>query len=775
MTSLMAARARVVDNGALQGSDFCQALSDAVDAWLIELFGTQVGDRPSVALMAVGGYGRAELAPHSDLDVLLVHDLDSEIEKIAADLWYPLWDEGAKLGHSVRTIREATELARTDLDTATSLLTVRHLAGDKKLSEKLGNQARTQWRRNGRKWVTKLNESSARRHNNKGEVAFMLEPALKEGRGGLRDVHTAQWASLATRGSGTLEETGLAEPYEVILRARVALHRESGRAGNVLLLEDQDAVAAALNYDDADVMMGEISSSARFVAWQVDEVLTRLLDGVRRRRPRFRRPAVVVGGPGVTIEDQRVRLAASEAVTPEAVLRVAAAAAHHDARLASGTIKRFQETELEVPAPWSDEVRKLFVDLLKAGHAAIPVIETMDRLDLFVPFIPEWAPTRSRPQRNAYHRFTVDRHLWEAAAEAVQFQHEVDRPDLLLIGALLHDIGKGYTGDHTEVGMELIADIGERMNFPPSDTAILVKMCEHHLLLPDVATRRDLDDDDTIRSVADAAGTVRVLYLLRALTEADSVATGPSAWSSWKAGLVRDLTARAVYVLEGGDVGELPRNFPTEEQREKMRRGTTGIHAEGETLTVMVLDRPGVLSRVAGGVTLNGLEVIEAAAHVEFGIAVAMFQVQSGFDDDIDWDRVCRSVEDSLRGQIALAARIDERIRTYARSSPVTAPQRIVDTKITIDNNLSSAATVLEVAAPNGIGLLYYMTRALSQLDLDIASAKVQTLGDDVVDTFYLRDRDGQKVVDPSYLAELERAIHHALRIASAHEENPDG
>ena len=304
--------------------------------------------------------------------------------------------------------------------------------------------------------------------------------------------------------------------------------------------------------------------------------------------------------------------------------------------------------------------------------------------------------------------------------------------------------------------------------------AILVKMCEHHLLLPDVATRRDLDDDDTIRSVADAAGTVRVL-----------TCCGPSPRPT-RSPLVRQRGVleggsgsrshgRAAYVLEGGDVGELPRNFPTEEQREKMRRGTTGIHARARHSRSWSSIVRACFSRVAGGVTLNGLEVIEAAAHVEFGIAVAMFQVQSGFDDDIDWDRVCRSVEDSLRGQIALAARIDERIRTYARSSPVTAPQRIVDTKITIDNNLSSAATVLEVAAPNGIGLLYYVTRALSQLDLDIASAKVQTLGDDVVDTFYLRDRDGQKVVDPSYLAELERAIHHALRIASAHEENPDG
>ena len=339
----------MVDNGALQGSEFCQALSDAVDAWLIELYATRSAtSRRSRSWRWAGTAERAGPAQRSRC--LVGHDLGSEIEKIAADLWYPLWDEGAKLGHSVRTIREATELARTDLDTATSLLTVRHLAGDKKLSDKLASQARTQWRRNGRKWVTELNESSAR-GTSTGRGRVHARAGAQGRAGGLRDVHTAQWASLATRGSGTLEETGLAEPYEVILRARVALHRESGRAGNVLLLEDQDAVAAALDYDDADVMMGEISSSARFIAWQVDEVLTRLLDGVRRRRPRFRRPAVVVGGPGVTIEDQRVRLDASEAVTPEAVLRVAAAAAHHDARLASETIKRLPGDRARSPGP----------------------------------------------------------------------------------------------------------------------------------------------------------------------------------------------------------------------------------------------------------------------------------------------------------------------------------------------------------------------------------------------------------------------------------------
>jgi len=764
--SLMATKATVVDDSSLRGMAACLALSTAVDGWLTELYLDKIGPRPSVALVAVGGYGRGELCPHSDLDVLLVHDLENEIEQLASDLWYPIWDEGAKLGHSVRTVREALELAKTDLDTATSLLSVRLLSGDAELCDDLAKSALTTWRRQARTWVPRLDESSSQRHERAGEVAFMLEPELKEGQGGLRDVHLLRWLDLAQGGEGTLEATEVAEPHEVILQARVELHRQLGRSGDVLLLEQQDAAAASLGYPDADAMMAAVASSARLIAWHTDEVMTQSLDGLRRKRPRLRRSPVVVGGPGVTISDGRVKLDDEHPVTPEAVLRIAAAAAHHDARLAPATTDRLMNTEIDVPSPWSAELRKLFIDLFLAGHRSIPVVETLDQLGLFVPFLPEWAPNRSRPQRNAYHRFTVDRHLWETAAEAVKLIDHVDRPDLLIMGALLHDIGKGYPGDHTEVGMGLIPMIGRRMGYPPEDIDVLVTMCEHHLLLPDIATRRDLDDDATIHGVADAAGSVEVLRLLEALTEADSIATGPAAWSQWKAQLVRDLAARAVFVLEGGDAGELPRNFPTDEHRQKMRRGTTGISGRGELLTVLAIDRPGVFGRIAGAVTLNGLEVLDAAAHTEFGIALAMFRVQSRFEGEVDWDKVRASVEDALEGRIALAARIDELIHTYAPKMGASAPQRVVEPKVTIDNSSSSTATVVEVASPNGIGLLYYITRALGQLDLDIASAKVQTLGDDVVDSFYVRDRDGKKVTDEGHMDEIERGLRHAMHIA---------
>src|SRR3546814_784667 len=209
------------------------------------------------------------------------------------------------------------------------------------------------------------------------------------------------------------------------------------------------------------------------------------------------------------------------------VLRSAAAAASADTRIHRASLDRLAAAQQPMPEPWPDDARQALSDLLLAGHRAIPVIEALDEMGLWTQVLPEWRAVRSKPQRNAYHRFTVDRHLLEAAANAASLVARTDRPDLLVLGALMHDIGKGYPGDHTEVGIELLGTIGPRLGFPPADVAVLQAMVRHHLLLPDVATRRDLDDPETVRSVAEALGDRRTLGLLGALTEADSVATGP--------------------------------------------------------------------------------------------------------------------------------------------------------------------------------------------------------------------------------------------------------
>jgi [protein-PII] uridylyltransferase len=763
-------RQELFADGSLAGTVFCRAYSRRVDEWLASLFDTNIAgsqaiaDSEGIALVAVGGYGRSTLSPQSDIDVLLLHSDRLDVTELAQGLWYPIWDEGLKLGHSVRTVKEALALAKTDLDTATSLLHLRHLAGDEDLTLRLLDGARTQWRRNAKSWLPQLADAATRRIETHGEVAFLLEPDLKESSGGLRDVHALQWASVADEELIGHDPRPLRVAYESILAARVELHRATGRHSDRLTLEDQDAVAAALGIEDADVLMTQVAGAARAITWVCDETWAR----VRARSSRRSLRKSVDIGDGLELELGTVRYANGvPAGDPIAPLRLALAAASNEARVDHAALTGLARDTPPLPDPWPDDARQLFVDLLATGWRAIPVIEALDQTGLFVGILPEWEPCQSRPQRNVYHRFTVDRHLCETAAQAAELTARVDRPDLLLVGALLHDIGKGYDGDHTVVGMDLIASIGARMGFPPADLADLVAMVEHHLLLPDVATRRDIEDEGTIASVAEQVGTVQVLRLLGALTEADSISTGPSAWSDWKAGLVRDLVARTEHRLSGGAPGSLPPSFPTDEQRQAMATGTRRVQGSHDALVVIVEDRPGLFTKAAGVLALNGLDVIQAAVHSEEGMAAEMFVVEPEFENPIDWPKVIDDVDKALDGKLAIHARLAQRVATYGSPS-TSGPRPIVQKKVTFDNEVSTASTVVEVAAPNSIGLLCRITRALGQMSLDIRRAKVQTLGDHVVDSFYVRDMNGRKVTDPEYLAEIELAVLHAVDAPSS-------
>ncbi len=752
----------------MAGTIWCRALARRVDEWLQDVFSAEVADSDGIALIAVGGYGRSELCPHSDIDLLLLHRDRPDIGDVAPRLWYPIWDEGLKLGHSVRTPRETRDLAKTDLDTATSLLDARHIAGDRDLTGDFIADNANQWRRNARRWLPELAERVVERHRRSGEVAYKLEPDLKQGRGGLRDVHALGWAEATAPVVDEAESRQLRADYEVILAARVELHRTTDRPGDQLLLQEQDGVAAALGYADADELMAAIAGSARSIAWRSDETWARLRDsefpGDRRLRLRRRTSRNdVAPDTGVLVNDGWARLADdADATDPGVMLRLARAAASRGLRMDRPSLERLKEHMAPMPEEWPDEARGLFVDVLLAGPAAVPVIEALDQMDLFVRILPEWAPNRSRPQRNAYHRFTVDRHLCEAAALAAGLVDRVDRPDLLVLGALLHDIGKGYPGDHTEVGMELVAGIAHRMGYPPTDVDVLVAMVEHHLLLPDAATRRDLEDPDTIAEVARKVRTVETLRLLGALTEADSVATGPSAWSTWKATLVRELITRCAHVMEGGDIDEVTSRVPTPEQRRMMEAGESLVLGEGDTLVVIAPDRQGMFSRVTGALALSGLRVLLAAAHSEYGMALERFRVESALGLEIDWAQVTAHVEQALAGRLAIEARLAERINTY-EVTPDFTPRPVVAPKVTIDNHSSSTATIIEVAAQARIGLLSRVTGALSQLDLDILSAKVQDLGGDVVHAYYVRNGEGTKVTDPEHLHEIDLALQHAI------------
>ena len=459
---------------------------------------------------------------------------------------------------------------------------------------------------------------------------------------------------------------------------------------------------------------------------------------------------------------------ADPGVDPTYMLRIATAAARHSARIGRRSLDRLTDMIPVWPSRWPPGAVDKLVALLLEGHRAIPVIEALDQRGLVSRMLPEWEPVRSRPQRNAYHRFTVDRHLWEAAANAAELADQVARPDLLVLGALFHDIGKGYPGDHTEVGMAMVRDLGPRLGLTDHDVDVLVAMVQHHLLLPDVAVRRDLADPATIEHVAAEVQDQERLELLHALTIADSKATGPSAWSDWKELLVADLVTRVAHVVGGGDIDEATWTlFPDADTVALMATGETHVQVDGDRLVVVYRDVPGAFSRIAGVMSLRGLDVVGARAHSDepqlgrVSMGASEFRVQVP-KNGIDWAPIERDLVRVLQGRLAIEARLAERARAYRRRRAVQAaepgPPRVI-----FHDEASSNATVVEVRCQTKIGILYRITKALAEVGLDIRHATVQTIGLDVVDTFYVRDWAGSLITDPEHRIEIERALLHAV------------
>ncbi|MEX0768155.1 MAG: [protein-PII] uridylyltransferase [Microthrixaceae bacterium] len=757
-------RSDFLDNRQLQGREFCLAYTELIESWLVEIFDSCDAGSTGVALVAVGGQGRSELAPQSDLDLLLLHDRNAPsklVSGIADALWYPIWDAGLKLGHAVRSTKDTLALANEDLVTATGLLSVRHIAGDSALTDELAEKAKTNWRKRGKRWLGELSSSVEERHNSYGEIAFDLEPDLKEGRGGLRDVHALSWARAAGADIDEALMSSLSTAYDELLTVRIELHRCTARAGDQLLLQEQDAVAVAVGDADADLLMSRVAAAARTIAWASDESFHEIkLSLAGPFRERFRRERQLDNG--LILRNARVCLAESAVpvTDPLAVLQVGLAAAQGSARIEVRTLEALAQAP-ELPTPWAAQERGLFIDLLRNGPASIPVIETLDQFGLWTRLLPEWEPCRSLPQRNVFHHFTVDRHLLECSAQAASLAHRTPRPDLLVTAALLHDIGKGYPGDHSKVGEQLATQIATRMGFDSEDVSTIGFLVLNHLLLSEIATRRDLHDPATIEGVADLVGTTDRLALLRALSEADGVSTGETSWGPWKAQLVEQLAARVANFLNGDEQISERESFPNSAQRLLMQHPGIHISVDGEHITVVCPDRLGVFFRVAGALALHDLDVVGANVYSENGVALDEFQVAVGGSGVLPWEDVQADILRSLEGRLAVQARLEDRVRRTrrkARRGPSQFPSRV-----RFDNDATPGATVLEAVGPDRIGLLYGLTRALADFDLNVSSAKIHTMGEDVIDTFYLTLADGGQVQDPDHQSEIRRALMHVL------------
>jgi [protein-PII] uridylyltransferase len=722
-----------------------------VDRWLAEL----LGDVPGVALVAVGGYGRGELLPHSDLDVVLLHEGADDIAGTADQIWYPVWDSGAELDHAVRTVPQARRVARGDLKVALGLLSARHVAGEEDLTRLLRAGALQDWRSQAPARLAELRAAHDERASTVGELAFLLEPDLKLARGGLRDVHAIQ--AVAAAWVAPAPGPRVRAAYEQILDARHALHEVTGRRLDRLVFEEHDEVARALGLLDGDALLRTLAGAARTVAYATDHAFREV---ARRnaRRPRRGRAERSPLADGVVEQDDEVVLAraADPARDPALVLRAAAAAAQAGLSLAPRTLDRLTQCP-PLPVPWPAAARDALLALLGAGHAAIGVWEALDTEGLVTALLPDWERVRNRPQRNPLHRFTVDRHLAETAAHAAALTREVARPDLLLLAALLHDIGKGWPGDHSVTGEVVARDAGRRMGLPTADAELVAAAVRHHLLLPEVATRRDLDDPVTVTRVADVVRSRTLLELLHSLAIADGLATGPSAWNDWKATLVADLVRRVAAVLAGEPVpGPAPLR---EDQLALAEAGGPAAIVRGPEVTVVAPDRPGLLWRAAGVLALHRLTVRSANATSVGGASVSVFHTEPEFGNPPDATLVAGDLRRMLQGGLDVAERLDRRARAVRpRATAVPAP------RVTLIDGAAQAATVVEVRAHDSPGLLWRVGRALGECGLDVRAARVETLGAEVVDVFYVTDGAGQPLASQPLRRATVDAVLEALR-----------
>jgi [protein-PII] uridylyltransferase len=769
MTTYAQARAALIARSEPYGPERRKQLSDAADRWLARLLHTATGgDESQIALVAVGGYGRGELVAGSDLDVLLLHGKKRDVGGIADAIWYPVWDAGVKLDHSVRTPEHARTVAADDLKALLGLLDMRHVAGDVGLTQQLRSTVLADWRSAATTRLAELSESCRERDRTQGELAFLLEPDLKESRGALRDLVALR--AVQASWIADVPHSRITGAHAQLLDVRDALHTVTGRSTDRLVLQEQDNVAAALGLLDATALMRCLAEVGRNIAYASDITWRRVHQVIESRSRKFRLRGGGKAAPrtplaeGVVEHEGEAVLAqnADPVKDPVLVLRAAAAAAQAGIPLSPGTVDRFAATVRRLPEPWPDAARAELVKLLGAGRPAVQVWEALDLAGVITTLLPDWERVSCRPQRNAVHRFTVDRHLVEAAANAAAFTRRVARPDLLLVGALMHDIGKGWPGDHSKTGVTVVRDLAPRLGFSPADVDVLALLVQHHLLLPDTATRRDLDDPATLATVVEAVGSLEVLDLLAAMTEADALATGPAAWTPWRADLITTLVERTAEVLRGRPAPVSP--GLTDAQRALAKEGVVDVmigdsQEEGTTITVVAPDRLGLLAAVAGVLSMHRLAVRSAVTETLGSAAVTIWTVSPEFGSLPDVGVLRTDVKRALDGQLDVAERLARREAAYAPRAGIAVPAPRVHVMV----GASERATVLEVRAHDRPGLLYRIGQALAGAGVSIVSAKVSTWGAEAVDVFYLVDPVAGDVLDDAKAAEVRKTVLAAL------------
>ncbi len=844
----------------VSGMEVVRAHGEMIDCLLRRLFDLAEEDgAPSskgrCAVVAQGGYGRAELNPYSDIDILFLYGwrAASYVEFVAHKILYPLWDAGLTVGHATRTVSECARHARRDQVIQTALVDARHVCGDEGLYRDL---ERMVWRQlkggNGDRFVgTKINERD-KRHQRHGESVFLLEPDIKEGQGGLRDIHTAMWIVRAKYGTVDLQdlprkgllERGDADALErgrdFLWRTRNELHFQAGRHQDRLTFESQEQAAQGLGFDREE-RLSEVETFMRAYYLHAEEVnrLSSLVihravdhDPAQRRGPRSGRPL----RPGVRITERTLAVSHGNGVrrSPEELLDLFVDLQRYRLSLGqdSREIVRAWAGDMDGELSASAGANRRFLDILRGNEWIYETLLEMHRTGVLDALIPEFGRVRCMALHDLYHIYTVDQHLMRAVKEferlrsgefedslprLSQLAREVERPEILILGILFHDIGKGQGGGHSELGRAMALQVAGRMGLNVDEQELLAFLVLHHLLLTGTAFRRDIRDEKTVLDLADTMATAANLKALYVLTYSDMKAVGPEVWNNWKGSLLEELFNHTHDVLEEREKGEFARpdgdlkvrriqsrlmaqlgaDHPADEVRREFveampkryflttpeedmpfhyrllrRLGDEPFlaavfhhpeHGHSE-VAICAHDQPGLFASIAGVFAAMELNVLSARINTRRdGLILDVFRISHQGRAEVvmdsgKWSRMELTLERVLQGKADVAGLVARSRSSWSRRRPVKVP-----THVRWDNAASDDFTIIEVYTQDRPGVLFAITYLLSKLGFAIHLAKISTDVDQVADVFYVADEEGRKVLDDSRLQALSDALHKDL------------
>ncbi len=806
-------------------------------------------DATPLVVVALGGYGRSELHPLSDIDLMVVYagELSPYVQRTMQELLYSLWDLGLQVGHSLRSLDDCVAMARTDFPSRTSMQEARFLAGDRRLFARFRRVLRENvYRRDFAQFLETTLGERDQRYRRYGASPYIGEPNVKESAGGLRDVHTAMWLGAAKFEARTLRELadkGLITPREqaatdaaltFLWRVRNELHFFSGHKNDVLGRDLQPRIAKNLGYENDDTSLGverfmrDYYLHARVIHRVSRRLIARCQETLSRRGSAERRQRQQALADGLVFFDGQLHLADRDPgplrAEPSRLMKVFWHLHRLGCELSLDLERALEDSLYLVDGGFqrSPAVRELFLDICRTWGRAAQTFSEMHELGLLGRYLPEFGALTCLVQYDVYHKFSADQHSLLAvehlealapgqSAEsegAAQVFNEVEKPELLMLGMLLHDVGKAKGHGHVAKGIPLIRELVVRMGLEPADGAVVEFLVAHHLTLSHIAQRRDIDDPKTVADLAAIAGDPQRLKMLYLLTWADMRAVGPGVLTPWQAVILHELYRRALVRLTGGRAERPSR--PQLAERLRVAAGgeqpaqavkahlammsdryvaTTGVQRMAEhlrmlhqlsntsvvtelfhhpdlrssDLVVVTRDLPGLFALIAGTLASQGVNIISAQIHTRAdGIAIDTFQVNEPTGEAVTspatWARTLDALRAVLIGDAQVATLLEKR-RATGRATTLAGGSA----KITLDNHLSDDYTVLEVKCPDRLGLLYLVTRTLAALGLDIATARIATEIDQAVDTFYVHDGRGGKIEDPDALGRVRAALEQAL------------